>query len=215
MPTRHFPLFTPDFCSTLIHLLSGSPVHPTRTRYCDTAPAAIEEDKDEANEIEEPDDKPAASGEEKDTLFIEWTDELTWTLVSGIESDLEMQDGLFPGVGGIARTAGKAKTHYYYELSKHCFANHPQYKDVFAIDPTQNKKLLAKERKLWTNKIKNRVGTLVTKTKKDITEMGQTGAGIASEDEIRSGTSFTSKWGESECLRRAVCWNSQDLIKQE
>ncbi|KAJ6607562.1 hypothetical protein B0H10DRAFT_1956175 [Mycena sp. CBHHK59/15] len=66
----------------------------------------------------------------------------------------------------------------------------PKYMDAFinAIKP--------KQRRAWSNKIKNRLKALVTKAREHITEMGETGAGIGAEDEILPGTALTTKWGE-------------------
>jgi hypothetical protein len=41
---------------------------------------------------------------------------------------------------------------------------------------------------------------LIRKAKENIAEMGQTGTGITSEDEIQPGTSFATKWGEFSVL---------------
>ncbi|KAJ6599508.1 hypothetical protein B0H10DRAFT_1959106 [Mycena sp. CBHHK59/15] len=69
-------------------------------------------------------------------------------------------------------------------------ASTPKYMDAFinAIKP--------KQRRAWSNKIKNRLKALVTKAREHITEMGETGAGIGAEDEILPGTALTTKWGE-------------------
>lgn len=78
-------------------------------------------------------------------------------MITAIESDPEMRDGLFPGVGGIKRTSAQPKTHYYYKLATICFAKHQAYKDMFAVDPAESKRFHNQQRKLWTDKVKNRV----------------------------------------------------------
>ncbi|KAJ6620627.1 hypothetical protein B0H10DRAFT_2215888 [Mycena sp. CBHHK59/15] len=119
-----------------------------------------------------------------------WTTDLalTWTLITVIEEDEETSAGLFPGVGAIKLSGGKPKSHFYYKLAQICFEEHPKYMDVFmnTIKP--------KQRRAWSNKIKNRLKALVTKAREHITEMGETGAGIGAEDEILPGTALTTKW---------------------
>ncbi|KAJ7033975.1 hypothetical protein C8F04DRAFT_1260471 [Mycena alexandri] len=126
-------------------------------------------------------------------INIDWTDELTWTLVTGIEVE-ETHDGLFPGVGAIKRTGGHPKTYYYYLLAVLLFAENPLYKALFAINPEDTQTKLAKQRTFWADKVKNRITVLVAKTRENITMMGQTGAGVASADEISPGTGFANKW---------------------
>ncbi|KAJ7936779.1 hypothetical protein B0H13DRAFT_1853200 [Mycena leptocephala] len=112
-----------------------------------------------------------------------WTHTLTWTLISAVESDTEIRDALFPGVGAIRRSDGKPKTHYQCLLAVACFADHPTYKEAFAIDPDEKTPVLAKHRELWAEKIMNEIKT------------PQTGDfGIASEAEILLGTALTTKW---------------------
>ncbi|KAJ7733057.1 hypothetical protein DFH07DRAFT_780716 [Mycena maculata] len=151
--------------------------------------------------------QPAANpAEEEDELEVEITTlvdtpvdaddtEIEYkTLLRAIEGEQEIQDGLFPGVGAIKLSSGKPKTHHYYNLAIKLFAKHPLYQEAFAINPEHPLAQQTKQRKLWTEKIKNKVGRLVKKARENITEMGQTGAGIWSEDEILPGTDFANKW---------------------
>lgn len=82
-----------------------------------------------------------------------WTNDLdlTWTLVTAIESDEDTQNSLFPGIGGVKLSGGKPKTHYYYKLAQTCFGEHERYKEAFAR-ATQPAEIAA-----WCNKIKNRI----------------------------------------------------------
>ncbi|KAJ7168279.1 hypothetical protein C8R43DRAFT_1121446 [Mycena crocata] len=148
--------------------------------------------------------------EDKD-IVIDWTHTLVWTLVTAIESSEIIHDSLFPGVGAIKQNGSVPKTHHYYSLVNICFAEHPEYKDVFAIKPDMSTALQATQRKMWTHKIKNKLKTLITKARENITEMGQTSAGIGSEDEILPGTPFTTKW---ELMKADSPWffNIQALI---
>ncbi|KAJ6615675.1 hypothetical protein B0H10DRAFT_2220156 [Mycena sp. CBHHK59/15] len=125
---------------------------------------------------------------------IEWTLDLTWALITAIEDDEEIKDGLFPGVGAIKLSGGKPKTHHYYNLAIKIFGEHTDYKTIFAVNPKLNHTQQSDRRKLWTNKCKNKVVKLVKKTRGQITEMGQTGAGIGGADEILPGTNLTTKW---------------------
>ncbi|KAJ7249492.1 hypothetical protein B0H12DRAFT_1234636 [Mycena haematopus] len=141
----------------------------------------------------------SAAGDDESDLVIDWTSELTWTLITAIEDDEDTHDGLFPGIGAIKRTGGKPKTHHYYELAKTCFAEHEKYKDAFTTKPNSTVAELAKHRKLWNQKIKNRIsGQVFTAfpvvAKENIEMMGQTGAGIETEEEISPGTALTTKW---------------------
>ncbi|KAJ7815341.1 hypothetical protein B0H14DRAFT_3746044 [Mycena olivaceomarginata] len=79
------------------------------------------------------------------------------------------------------------------------FAAHPKFKEAFAQAKT------AKEKKPWYLKIKNRIDTLIKKARGQIEEMGQTGAGIGSEEDIQPGTVFTTKWAHA----------AKDLIKED
>ncbi|KAJ6565039.1 hypothetical protein DFH09DRAFT_1082151 [Mycena vulgaris] len=97
---------------------------------------------------------------------------------------------LFPGVGGISRDGGKPKSHFYYKLAQSCFKEHEKYRDTFAKATTPKKQWV------WSNKIKNRLKTLVTKGREHIVEMGETGAGIKNAEEIVPGTPLANKWSK-------------------
>ncbi|KAJ7041476.1 hypothetical protein C8F04DRAFT_1252813 [Mycena alexandri] len=148
----------------------------------------------------QPTPPPAVPKEELPALLeaagvddIEWTDELTWTLVSAIEDD-DIREGLFPGAGGPVKSTllkTKKKTYWHYELAVICFgAENGLYKVAFdaAVTPPQ--------KALWNTKIKNRIASLVTKARANITAMGETGAGLGSADEINEGTALATKWDE-------------------
>ncbi|KAJ7190389.1 hypothetical protein GGX14DRAFT_605987 [Mycena pura] len=130
----------------------------------------------------------AQSIQEAKNVVIEWDFDLTWTLINAIEEDDEIQDGLFPGVGAIKRTGGQPKTHFYALLAKICFAKHLKYTEAYA------KAILPKQLEAWRDKIKNRVKALVKRCREHITTMGETGAGMTTEDEILPGTALTTKW---------------------
>ncbi|KAJ7933455.1 hypothetical protein B0H13DRAFT_2306864 [Mycena leptocephala] len=140
-------------------------------------------------------DELADGGDEDEdikNLLIDWTNDLdlTWTLVTAIESDEDTQNSLFPGIGGVKLSGGKPKTHYYYKLAQTCFGEHERYKEAFAR-ATQPAEIAA-----WCNKIKNRIVASVNKAKAGIKVMGETGAGIGSAAEITPGTALKTKWDE-------------------
>ncbi|KAF8207691.1 hypothetical protein K438DRAFT_1961959 [Mycena galopus ATCC 62051] len=153
-------------------------------------PEPISEEDDELEDIEATD--AAAAVEEKiDNVMLEC---LTWAMITAIESNEEIRDGLYPGVGAIKRAGGLPKTHFYYKVAEACFAEHPLYKDVFAIDLDLSLALLAQHRKPWIEKIRNRDNTLKTKAKVNIATMGQTGAGLESAEDIEPGSGIATKW---------------------
>lgn len=95
-----------------------------------------------------------------------WTTDLTWTLITAIESDEKVRDSRFPGVGAIKLSGGKPKTYHYWNLALTCFATHELYKDAIAkaTDPTLPKIRRNHLNKLWTEKIKNKVKTCVAQS---------------------------------------------------
>ncbi|KAF8152752.1 hypothetical protein K438DRAFT_1987764 [Mycena galopus ATCC 62051] len=169
------------------------PLKKPRGRRPKKVPEPISEEDDELEDVEATD--AAAAVEEKiDNVMLEWTDELTWVMITAIESNEEIRDGLYPGVGAIKRAGGLPKTHFYYKVAEACFAEHPLYKDAFAIDLDQSPALLAQHRKPWIEKIRNRDNTLKTKAKVNIATMGQTGAGLESAEDIEPGSGIATKW---------------------
>ncbi|KAF8182126.1 hypothetical protein K438DRAFT_1161581 [Mycena galopus ATCC 62051] len=137
----------------------------------------------------------APEGEQEEVEIVEdidWKDDegirLTWKLIQLIEEKPLIRASLFPPVGAPKITGGKPKSDYQYELAKILFSKHPKYEDAF------EKAVTAKEKKFWYTKTKNRLETLVKRTKLHIEEMGQTGAGIDTEKDITPGSSLETKW---------------------
>ncbi|KAJ7812894.1 hypothetical protein B0H14DRAFT_3751882 [Mycena olivaceomarginata] len=135
--------------------------------------------KKEETPVSEPVQEDTAT-DSKDEIDVEWTKELTWTLVTAIESDEATRDSLFPGVGAIKLNGGMPKTHFHYQLAITCFADHPLYEESF--EPAGPK--------FWRGKIKNRNRS----AKDNMAAMSETGAGIESEAEIGTGTALSTKW---------------------
>jgi hypothetical protein len=98
---------------------------------------------------------------EDSLAYSSWSDELTWTLIAGIEDDEDIRNGLFPGVGSIGLLHGKPKTHWHYKLAVICFATNPEYQEAFTAKPEYTLAMIAEQRKLWTEKISNKVKTCV------------------------------------------------------
>ncbi|KAF8234560.1 hypothetical protein L208DRAFT_1376813 [Tricholoma matsutake] len=69
------------------------------------------------------------------------------------------------------------------------FANHVIYGEAF------NNTTTSAEKSAWTMKIKNRLKVLTKQTHEHIKEMGETGAGIQSAEDIYKGTELTKTWG--------------------
>ncbi|KAF7336397.1 hypothetical protein MVEN_02188400 [Mycena venus] len=144
--------------------------------------------KDDADDSEEDTPEDGKEG----GVDIDWTVELTWTLVTGMEEDEDIRRGLFPPPGSSKRNNGLPKKHYQWLLAKTCFENRPQYGVAFAKALTGP----AKQQKVWWRKIKNRIKVLTDKTRAQLEMMGQTGAGLESADDILPGTAIQTKWDE-------------------
>ncbi|KAJ7672987.1 hypothetical protein DFH06DRAFT_1173981 [Mycena polygramma] len=164
---------------------------------------AVEEEKSDEPDVDEK------------SLVVEWTKDLTWSLITGIEEDEEIRDGLYPGPGAIKRTGGKPKTHFYDALGVKLFADNPAYTEILAIDPelseAEQAKKKAEQRKLLAGKVKNKVKTLTDTARIHILEMGQTGAGLRSAAEIKPGSKLATQW---DVIKDDFPWlfNMRDLI---
>ncbi|KAI0753035.1 hypothetical protein C8Q80DRAFT_1267475 [Daedaleopsis nitida] len=127
---------------------------------------------------------------------------LTWSLLSAITDQLNIQNALYPPPGANTSTVkggGKKKTEHHWLLCKAIFANHPEYKDVFAQVNVKK----ASERSKWSTKIKNRLRAMAKMVVEYKKILGSTGEGIKSADDIGDSfpESFRNKWEEvkAEC----------------
>lgn len=78
--------------------------------------------------------------------------DLNWSLITAIEENDEIKQGLFPSPGQDTRKGnGKPKTDHQYALAVAIFAKHPDYSEAFDVAKTP------KEKALWTRRIKNRI----------------------------------------------------------
>ncbi|KAI0073913.1 hypothetical protein K474DRAFT_1602501, partial [Panus rudis PR-1116 ss-1] len=79
-------------------------------------------------------------------------------LITIIEDNPQIKQGLFPSPGGHVSTAkggGKAKTDHYWQICIALFKGHPLYAAAFAAAIAENAK--ASLRNPWVLKIKNRI----------------------------------------------------------
>ncbi|KAJ7719818.1 hypothetical protein B0H16DRAFT_1897044 [Mycena metata] len=171
-------------------------VATAESKEAETAPAAKKKRGRPPKKKEEPlkeegsedDDAEGPESEDADGVVdIDWTPELTWTLISALEED-EIRAGLFPPPGAIKRKGAKPKKHWQYLVAKECFEFDVKYGVAFtkAVKPA--------ERGFWSRKIKNKVKTLVDAARANIKVMGQTGEGVESADDIIPGTALYTKW---------------------
>ncbi|KAJ6602020.1 hypothetical protein DFH09DRAFT_1069562 [Mycena vulgaris] len=63
---------------------------------------------------------------------IDWTPELTWSLVTAMEEDEDICRGLFPPPGSVKRSGAQPKKHFQWLLAQTLFEQHPQYAEVFS-----------------------------------------------------------------------------------
>ncbi|KAJ7460255.1 hypothetical protein FB451DRAFT_1270780 [Mycena latifolia] len=150
-------------------------------------------------------------GSEDDTggiaMDIDWNGDtdLTWTMINAIEDEEETRRSLFPPPGSTKRTGGLPKKHYHWILAETSFANHPTYMVAF------KKAVKPKDKKSWSDKIKNRLKIITDKTRAQIEMMGQTGAGVESVKDILPGTVLMTKWDEIK-LDSPWFWEMRSLI---
>ncbi|KAJ7821603.1 hypothetical protein B0H14DRAFT_3875854 [Mycena olivaceomarginata] len=166
-------------------------------------PADRESDSSEIEETEK------GGKETEGGVEIDWNGDrdLTWTLVTAIEEDEDTRRSLFPPPGAPKRNGGFKKKHYHWQLAQKCFKTHPKYQKAF------EKAVTSKLQDVWSGKIKNRLGVITDKTKTGIKEMGETGAGIESADDIQPGTALTTKWDELK-KESPWFWNMRSLIAE-
>ncbi|KAF8233324.1 hypothetical protein L208DRAFT_1267270, partial [Tricholoma matsutake] len=82
-----------------------------------------------------------------------WKDiDLNWSLITILEEDQAIRQGLFPVPGAnisVSEGGSKPKTDYQWMLAQSSFENHEKYKDVSASVKTMADKAN------WQHKIKN------------------------------------------------------------
>ncbi|KAF8998827.1 hypothetical protein BDQ17DRAFT_1328618 [Cyathus striatus] len=111
----------------------------------------------------------------------------TWLLISKMTTDMKIKNGLFPPPGGHLSTTkggGKKKTDWHWKLAIAMFEKHDVFGESFklVLDAQRQERIMAK-------------GGIPAATK-HIADMGQTGAGLKSADEIAEGTPLHTKWDQ-------------------
>jgi hypothetical protein len=129
-----------------------------------------------------------------------WKEEgLSERLLAAITDDPRIKQGLFPSPGAnvsSSKGGGQKKTTWQWQLALHVFSDHPKYSAAIKSASCEG---ASKLQGVWSDKIRNRLKKMVAITRGYIHEMGQTGAGIAQEEDINMETKndFTNKWGVS------------------
>lgn len=141
-----------------------------------------------------------------------WTDALTGKLYAAIIENEDIKRGLFPPPGSNASTkdgGGKAKTDFHAMLAQEVFGEEGcEHKNAFEAARTP------KEKEVWISKIKNKLAKSVyhqlsdtltlfcslrmaKTTRKYVTALGKTGAGIRSIADVNSTqkNEFVNKFG--------------------
>ncbi|KAJ7473230.1 hypothetical protein FB451DRAFT_1248800 [Mycena latifolia] len=116
------------------------------------------------------------------------------SLITRIMEDKDIKRALYPPVGPNASTSkggGKTKVSSHWQLAKNLLGDDPRYKDALAAVKTAKGRTAAVRH---TDSWRSRMAQL---TREYIDEMGQTGAGIRSRDDIDTSlqNTFTTKWG--------------------
>ncbi|KAJ3552890.1 hypothetical protein NP233_g12772 [Leucocoprinus birnbaumii] len=153
-------------------------------------------DKPESSEIKGPD--------------INWTDDdhkYSWKLLTAIESDSGIKNGLYPPPGSNSSTqngGGKTKIEWLWQVAIAVFRNDTEHGEQFETAYQANlpknktsrdaKKKATTLHQKWTDKIKSRLRIMKEKVQEHMGEMGETGAGLVAEEEIMEGTPLHNKW---------------------
>ncbi|KAF9039980.1 hypothetical protein BJ165DRAFT_1530968 [Panaeolus papilionaceus] len=157
--------------------------------------------------MESSDEEPEEiKGEKGGTMTVVWTNDLTETLINHIIQNTDIWNGLWSSTGTNASTAqggGEKKKHWHWELAKALFTHHPVYSQEFASVLKSEKVKSSTERQEWTAKIGNRLKKMVKIVTDYNKEMGKTGEGLKSAQEIREGTELSNKW---EAIREKCPW---------
>ncbi|KAE9387910.1 hypothetical protein BT96DRAFT_947992 [Gymnopus androsaceus JB14] len=170
----------------------------TKTKSNKTTAGRSRTRKEKTDEVEE---VVADSSGSKD--HVRWNDALVEILLKELMDNPEIKQGLFPAPGTVGRdqegnpvtkSNSRPKNEYYFMLAQAVFGDeNSKYKDIFA-----NKAKDASGKDIWATRIKNKLEELVRKYKKHKKDMGETGAGLTSEDQINMTltNSLTTVWSK-------------------
>jgi hypothetical protein len=129
-------------------------------------------------------------------------DGLSEKLLAAITDDPRIKQGLFPSPGAnvsSSKGGGQKKTTWQWQLALLVFSDHPKYSAAIKRASDSDGPGASKLQGVWSDKIRNRLKKMVAITRGYIHDMGQTGAGIAQEEDINMEikNDFTNKWGAS------------------
>ncbi|THU88118.1 hypothetical protein K435DRAFT_866582 [Dendrothele bispora CBS 962.96] len=135
------------------------------------------------------------------SVRIDWTTDRIDALINGITGNPEIKQGLFPSpgtvvhdqYGNIVKANSKPKTEYNWKLAKVVFEFDADYADVFMLTTGATA-----GQNYWAGKIKNKLEEMIEKVNKYKNEMGETGAGLTSAEQIDMSLTngFTTKWAQ-------------------
>ncbi|KAJ7576747.1 hypothetical protein C8J56DRAFT_899839 [Mycena floridula] len=128
-------------------------------------------------------------------MKVNWDTEptLTWILITTIQEDDAIKQGLFPMPGQDMLTGGgKVKGKHHAAIAAVLFADHAVYGQAFAAAT------IAKAKGSWILKVKNHIKFLTADFHKYQDEMGATGAGMEHEEDIdmSQANAFMTKWAQ-------------------
>ncbi|KAJ3817216.1 hypothetical protein F5880DRAFT_1511972 [Lentinula raphanica] len=131
-------------------------------------------------EAEDTTPPPPPTRDTKEELFpVDWTPELSLSMLTIILEDREIKMGLYPGAGQHASTknsGGKPKTDHQFVIAEALWKHESFW--------PQGKAMTTKVRTQICNKIKNRLSKMEKEVRIINEKMGQTGQGMTSKDEI-------------------------------
>ncbi|KDQ50999.1 hypothetical protein JAAARDRAFT_51024 [Jaapia argillacea MUCL 33604] len=148
------------------------------------------------------------------TVKIRWEfddHKLSWKLVNTILDDPKIKQGLFPSPGTNTSTSkggGKQKADFHWAICLALFGGDLEY--GVAFDPVAESRT-AKEKRKWTNKIKNHLRTMATMTWELNVKLGTTGEGVKQKEDIWQDTKIANIWDANKALIPWY-WHMKGLI---
>ncbi|KAH6887386.1 hypothetical protein BKA70DRAFT_1122229, partial [Coprinopsis sp. MPI-PUGE-AT-0042] len=142
---------------------------------------------------------------------------LSYSLINTIAESEKVKRGLLGEKGANVSTSeggGQPKTYWHWDVAKTLFAKHPDYCESFAaaLLPGPKGKANPMQAK-WGEKVKNRLAVMNSAVRKYCDEMGKTGEGLRSGEEIdkERNISLFNKW---EKIKKDCPWffEMRDLV---
>ncbi|KAF9039569.1 hypothetical protein BDP27DRAFT_1435253 [Rhodocollybia butyracea] len=168
-------------------------------------------------DVDEVDEEKTSSSEPE----IEWTAELSFSLLTRITECEITKNRLYPGPGANVSTAkggGLPKIEHHFRLFNALFGEDPAWQQLLQTAKDQlpgNKSAAASTQKLLSGKIKNRLSKMATQTRNLTAAMGKTGQGLSSVDDIdmTQKNHLTDLWGKH-CEKTPWYFEMRDLIAE-